>query len=34
MKFKTGLKVPPGGFRGAFIWRAATINPVEALRYE
>jgi hypothetical protein len=31
------VKVPPGGFRGGFIWqslRAATRNPVEALRYE
>jgi hypothetical protein len=35
MKLITELKVPPGGFRGGFrqSWRAATRNPVEALRY-
>jgi hypothetical protein len=37
MKLKAELKIPPGGFRGGFPWqslRAATRNPVEALRYE
>jgi len=36
IKQSAGSKVPPGGFRGGFwqSWRAATTNPVEALRYE
>jgi len=33
---KSRIQSPPGGFRGVFwqSWRAATRNPVEALRYE
>jgi hypothetical protein len=35
MRFVVESKVPPGGFRGGFLAeRAATRNPVEALRYE
>ena len=37
IRLKYEFKVPPGGFRGGFCWqswRAATRNPVEALRYE
>jgi hypothetical protein len=36
IKLRAESKVPLGGFRGGFwlSWRAATRNPVEALRYE
>jgi len=37
MRSRAELKVPLGGFRGGFpsqSWRAATKNPVDALRYE
>ncbi len=36
MRSGAELKVPLGGFRGDLwqSWKAATKNPVEALRYE